>query len=475
MNFNKRIKLSTSLCISLILQACGGGTVTVPEIEQFKGTFGKVQGVWQQDGYGTIIKFDTTTNTYTNFQTTDVSCILKYSDSFQDLEKDLDEFELNQTNNIMTLQFHGNFTQFHYQKLQTLPALCENGGTRASTDPSINFEVLWHTFNEQYAFFVQRDLDWSNEYAVFQPQLSSIASDVELFSLFKDMLTSLKDAHVTLDNGETNIAFGSTSPLIIRMMAEFSQQSNISEFETFVEIERGKVLSIIASYLGGSVKNGANEKLYWGALNENVGYLLVNQMNGYSTQGDFDSEMQALGTALNSAMVELADKQALVIDLRQNGGGMAESAMRIASRFVTTETPVLSVKAQNASGFTSPQILSLYPTGEQPFTGPVVILTSSLTASAAEILILAMQASSQITLIGETTAGIFSNQLIKQLPNGWQVSLSNEVYETLNGEIFEAKGIEANIKLDVFSAHDRKNFKDSAIERALSELSIIGY
>jgi hypothetical protein len=220
MNFNTPIKLSTSLCISLILQACGGDTITVPEIEQFKGTFDKVQGVWQQDGYVTIIKFDTTTNTYTNFQTNDVSCILKYRDSFQDLDKDLDEFELNQTNNIITLQFHGNFTRFHYQKLQTLPALCENGGTETSTDPSINFEVLWHTFNEQYAFFVQRDLDWSNEYAVFQPQLSSITSDVELFSLFKDMLTSLKDAHVTLDDGETKIAFGSTSLLTKHMMVE---------------------------------------------------------------------------------------------------------------------------------------------------------------------------------------------------------------------------------------------------------------
>jgi C-terminal processing protease CtpA/Prc len=71
----------------------------------------------------------------------------------------------------------------------------------------------------------------------------------------------------------------------------------------------------------------------------------------------------------------------------------------------------------------------------------VYLLTSSLTVSAGEVFALAMSALPTVTVLGEPTQGILSDNLFHRLPSGWEVSLSNEVYETLDGRCFEGVGV----------------------------------
>lgn len=62
------------------------------------------------------------------------------------------------------------------------------------------------------------------------------------------------------------------------------------------------------------------------------------------------------------------------------------------------------------------------------YQGKVCLLLSGQTASAAEFFALAAKQYPHIKMMGSRTAGIFSEILWKELPNGWEFSLSNETY-----------------------------------------------
>lgn len=85
---------------------------------------------------------------------------------------------------------------------------------------------------------------------------------------------------------------------------------------------------------------------------------------------------------------------------------------------------------------------------------PVYVLTSPFTQSAGEVFALAASAIPTVTLLGEPTQGILSDNLFHRLPSGWEVSLSNEVYETLDGRCFESVGVPPALPLPMLGAAD---------------------
>ena len=67
---------------------------------------------------------------------------------------------------------------------------------------------------------------------------------------------------------------------------------------------------------------------------------------------------------------------------------------------------------------------------------------------------LAASAIPTVTLLGEPTQGILSDNLFHRLPAGWEISLSNEVYETLDGRCFESVGVPPAVALPELGAAD---------------------
>ena len=57
--------------------------------------------------------------------------------------------------------YPGNVTTYAFNRLDAVPTLCRNGGTGADSDPLVNFDAFWATFQEQYAFFNERGVDWN--------------------------------------------------------------------------------------------------------------------------------------------------------------------------------------------------------------------------------------------------------------------------------------------------------------------------
>src|SRR3954467_2037497 len=68
----------------------------------------------------------------------------------------------------------------------------------AISKPELNFEVLWHTFEDNYAFFKLRNIDWHKSYQKFRPQVSSTTTDDSLYDVFSKMLSPFQDNHINV-------------------------------------------------------------------------------------------------------------------------------------------------------------------------------------------------------------------------------------------------------------------------------------
>jgi C-terminal processing protease CtpA/Prc len=110
------------------------------------------------------------------------------------------------------------------------------------------------------------------------------------------------------------------------------------------------------------------------------------------------------------------------------------------------------------------------PEGVQWLNRPIIVLTSSTTLSAAEIQVLSLMTLPHVTLIGEQTYGIFSDMLLKILPNGWEFTLSNEQYLTPEGESYEQTGIPPDIVVNGAEAGFNRG-RDVILEHALQGLA----
>ena len=77
----------------------------------------------------------------------------------------------------------------------------------------------------------------------------------------------------------------------------------------------------------------------------------------------------------------------------------------------------------------------------------------------------------QVTIIGDHTNGIFSYQLEKRLPNGWEYRLSYQVYFSADMVCYEGKGVPADIELFNQKA-DIENGVDPLIVRALNVIML---
>ena len=126
----------------------------------------------------------------------------------------------------------------------------------------------------------------------------------------------------------------------------------------------------------------------------------------------------------------------LVLDLRNNPGGLLDQAVEVSNEFLTSGLIVYThgrTESQNMSFSASP--------GGVYTTGPLVMLVNGGSASASEILAGALQDQHRAVLVGTKTFGKGSVQTIMQLDDGAAIRLTTAKYFTPAGHDIQAKGI----------------------------------
>jgi carboxyl-terminal processing protease len=154
-------------------------------------------------------------------------------------------------------------------------------------------------------------------------------------------------------------------------------------------------------------------------LDGNVGYLALTEGFGYTTLAEF-----------NSAFLSLKQRgiQSLVLDLRGNGGGLMDQAIRIAERFLPAGRTIVSQRGRHPA-----EDRLWKSTNAHPENLPLVLLVDEGTASASEIIAGAMQDNDRATIIGERTYGKGLVQDIIPLEDGSMLTLTSERYYTPSG------------------------------------------
>lgn len=327
-------------------------------------------------------------------------------------------------------------------------------------DPKYNFEILWNTFNEQYVYFKERNIDWDSMYQKYEPQVRSNTTPLELYLIFEKMLGEIKDGHISID-----------LPEALKEDYETLQTANTSETNEEIPEDLDKQLKnlLIEKHVE-NVKSYNQGELKWGTINDDIAYIQTSNMISWANypiadslskkefwnewwehlnQADNHHDDVANGTRfiMDSIVKTIGSSKACIIDLRFNGGGFDDVSVEILNHFVNTKTDISTKKVRLGEGFTEKQTLSLTPS-KNSFNGPLYILTSCATASAAELLVLGSKEIPNSKIIGSTTEGVFSDILRKKLPNGWTYGLSNMVYQSIDGTSYEEIGIGADYKLN---------------------------
>jgi len=463
----KQIKILSVFTLFFILCSCN---------EKVSNEKPKPDGIWKQIGYGNIIELNDTIISVYNISKQD--CHLSFKEHILDFGK-----VKNYSKDTLTIQ-HGN-DHWLFTRIEKLPNLCKTL-SELNNDPKNNFQVFWDTFNNHYASFDIKDIDWNEVYKKYEPKVNENTTDLELYTIFREMIELLNDGHVKMEVPK-------------KIENEYKNQIEEQE-EKYSKLDEFDLNKEIAEFYVDSLRNYNAGMVRYGLIKENVGYIQINSMlmlADYDLEKDLDlrnfygqywekaenrkdelqrqDEVDGINKILNSIIKDLPEAKSYILDLRFNGGGKDAVALDILNHFSNKEKFAYTKKARIEKGFANPQKFKIIPS-KNHFNGNVYLLTSHFTASASEILVLASLANTNFKRIGSTTEGIFSSTLDKELPNGWEYELSNEVYQDLNGKNYENIGISADYQLeystnkDIFLdqlSDDLKNKKDKAIDLAL--------
>ena len=160
---------------------------------------------------------------------------------------------------------------------------------------------------------------------------------------------------------------------------------------------------------------------------------------------------------LSKALDELQKQgmQALVLDLRNNPGGLLNSAVDVCAQFLPPNTKVVSTQGRVAS-----QQHDYSTSGARkerpPF--PMALLINEGSASGAEIVSGALKDLHRAILVGETTFGKGSVQNVMQLPDGSAVRFTTAKYYTPSKQIIQGNGVTPNIRVPMTAEQERTLF-----------------
>jgi len=141
-----------------------------------------------------------------------------------------------------------------------------------------------------------------------------------------------------------------------------------------------------------------------------------------------------------TAMSKYSHARGVILDLRDNPGGVLETAVTLASEFLSPG-PVVSYSRKNGA----PQEMS--STNTLPDTAPMVVLVNSSTASSAEIIAGALQDRNRAVIIGDQSYGKGTVQEISTLSDGSQLEITVGQYHLPSGRAIDQVGITPDLKV----------------------------
>ncbi|GHO90216.1 hypothetical protein KSF_002640 [Reticulibacter mediterranei] len=432
-------------------------------------------GIYRSDGYGFFVQIDH--DKLLLSQTTAISCFpvavaVRAADtptgtrqfivdekrskpkSLLDVTSGLLTVSAGKTKDEKRLHVDGAISDIVLERVPAQPKTCVQPMVNT---PVNNFDIFWNTFRENYPFFKQHGLNWDAVREKFRPQVTPATTPAQLEATFVEMIKPLQDAHTAVNLPSQHLTFTGERP----------------DPQPVTDAEFRQANRIVDSRLVGKRQSFANDHISFGLLPKDIGYLDISSFDDYTDSGRSSDALDALNHALDVAFAKPLN--GLVIDVRNNGGGSDAYGVAVASR-LTRQGYVAYAKTarddpNNPSTFTAPQSVTVQPSARSSFHGPIALLTSRYSVSAAETFTQALLGRPNITRIGENTQGVFSDIMLRVLPDGITFGLPNEVYTT-DGRSYDVVGFTPDICTGlVFKRTNLRAGYDPELDAAMNVLT----
>lgn len=295
-----------------------------------------------------------------------------------------------------------------------------------------NFELLWKTLDEKYCFFEYKNIDWDEVHTRYSDRISENMSNDAFFDVMAEMLAELQDGHVNL-------------------IATHNVARYWKWFEDYPDNFDEKIQK---NYLGTDYSIAAGMK--YKILEDNIGYIYYGSFSSGIGEGNLDQIINRMSIC-----------NGIIIDIRDNGGGLLSNADKIAARFFNDKTLVgyiMHKKGKGHNDFSNPYARYIEPSNRLRYQKKVVVLTNRRCYSSSNDFVNAMTYAPNVTIMGDKTGGGSGLPFSSELPNGWSLRFSSSPMVNANKEHIEF-GIEPDISVDM-SYSDMQRGVDTIIEAA---------
>jgi C-terminal processing protease CtpA/Prc len=387
---------------------------------------------------------------------------------------------------------------------------------------------LWSEVKFNFAYFdLVPDLDWDALYLAYLPRVRQTPSTLEYYRLLAEMAARLRDGHTGVyvpkelyDEVYARPAFSTLlvedRVLVTRVYDDALRRGGVVPGAEVVEIDGVAVKRYaeerVAPYQSASTPHDLAARVYGyflfagpasktvevtfrsaggetftrriarlpfeqgrkvanppamelRMLPGNVAYVALNSFNDDSAAEQFEARFD-----------EIAKADALVLDVRENGGGNSDVGYRVlacltdkpfkTSRWQTRDyRPTFRAWGRGEAVYTE-EAGEVQPSGSRLFSKPVVVLTSARTYSAAEDFVVAFDAMKRGAIVGEPTGGSTGQPLNFALPGGGGARVCTKRDTYPDGRAFVGVGVQPQTLVRP-TVDDVRAGRDTVLEAAL--------
>jgi len=356
------------------------------------------------------------------------------------------------------------------------PALAEPEHDITATQ---DFDELWRTLDERYAFFAEKATDWQAVRRLYRPKAAAAETIPEYAEVLRQVLCELYDPHTRLSEPpegsprfppfdlwtewrggkavildvqpgsgamEAGLLPGfeitavdgksiaeAARAALPRCLSRPDPAADLWALQSAVAGHRGqdRTLEVIEpggrrrkQLIGKPTTPGPAKPVTWCRLDAGFGYIRISTFGDSAAVPEFDQ-----------ALVELNDAPGLILDLRSNGGGDTAIGKPMMGRFITEPKVYATMRRREGAGLSEPWAERVEPRGPFTWTRPVVVLIDHWSASMAEGFPMGMRAICGAKLVGTPMQGLGAAVFPLRLDRtGIQAQYSAEPVYTPAGE-----------------------------------------
>lgn len=258
-----------------------------------------------------------------------------------------------------------------------------------------NFDALWTIVDEHYCFFEEKGVDWDAVRDKYRARLNHGMDAREFFDLLAEMLNELRDGHCNLSSAFNTSHYRA-------WWTDYPQDFNLRTLEE--------------NYLGFDWQSSCGMR--YKILGGNIGYIYYPSFSYTLGDGNLDWIL---------SYFEKCD--ALIIDIRNNGGGELTNVHKLAARFIGKDMVGGYMRHKTGPGhddFSEPFAVEYkIPKGNHlVWTKPVAVLTNRSCFSAANDFVAVMKQLPQVKIVGAKTGGGGGIPFSSEIPIGWGIRFS---------------------------------------------------